>query len=719
MINILSPEKDQLNDFYKMGSYAYSLAYMKQSGKVKTTDFICIPNDVCYSFLGNAKQYILQAMSDFKNEKRTAEEVSMYIKNIIQNIVFSQEALRDLSYNINTFLHALPEDKFEIKTILCWEDIDNNKCYYDNDITIDNNICYQDIVTSLLRAFGSVYSVNTLNRLKETNFRMSFPKNNIILLKKIYPDIYGTVIPYNPKDKIINESIIQANIGETIEVNEDMKEVYHYNMDDEQYYSNGLCEYELLSRIDIDKLMKQFRFLNEYLYQGKPVSIQYAVENDIVYVTNVMPYEIQKSDKNTLYINKYIEKPMRGVLAPLSMSYWKDLQLKVFSSTITNKLGAKDLLNQYTPLFNKGYLVYNNCLYMNPTMFSSFVAMLPYATSSTPIWVTKASLKDKNFENIDLPLSQSYLKNIKKLEKQIPTILKNKSLIYEKIKQLDDYFSKNYTKGMDYNQLVDLKNTLEKMYIECVDILPLLKSYSMFLSTQLINELTKLNIKEQTIKELINETLNTQENDMDKAIASLATSPMRNEIIAKVLRQITNREEYEMFISSNPNDPFVIEILSFMNKYGFINPYSNKFESITFFEDPTLLISMILYKYENPNKKTLLFDNIHLSRAILKKNVKEKYDNLKELSIVLNDLNYTTNKMFGYMKMIFMSMGSILVTKGIIQNNKDIFFIEINDLLSPNQNFNDTIIKNKNKYEMHTQIPHFKKIIFNNNGGQK
>ena len=186
MIKVLSPLKDNLNEFAKMGNYAYSLAYMKQSNNVNVSDFICIPNDTCYSFLGETKTNILKYMSKFKNNELSAEDTSNFIRKEIENIIFPQHILEELGTCINTYLNVKVNDTFEIKTAIYWENIGNGQSFFEKENIVHSNIPYSNIAISILTAFGSVYSPNVLNRLKENNFEMDFPKNNIVLQKKIH-----------------------------------------------------------------------------------------------------------------------------------------------------------------------------------------------------------------------------------------------------------------------------------------------------------------------------------------------------------------------------------------------------------------------------------------------------------------------------------------------------------------------------------------------------
>ena len=701
MIRILSPEKDNINEFIKMGNQIYSLVYLKQNYNINIPHFVCLPYDTCYSFISDLRQNIMFAMSEFRNDKITAIDAANYIQSIINDVIFSQQVLEELSMNINSYLHVSENDIFEVKTVLFWEATGISQSYYENEKMICDNVSYEDIAQAILCALGSMYSEEVLTKLKDSNFQLDFPKNNIIIQRKLRTEIYGTVTPYNEKENILNETVISANVGEYIEHDEEMQEIYHYNGSDGQYYNEKLCEYELLSKKDILILMKQINLLNNVVSQGNPISLEYTMENDLIYVTSTTTLTNNQSQNNSLLYSKYLEDYEKGVMTELSKTYWEYINKKILYSTFKNKLKIEEVYSQNINITSNAFVFRNESAYVKPENASPFVRMLPYSTSAFPCWLIDTNLANPRYKILEPNLPTTWAKIQKQNEKEVLNIIKNKNNILAQLNQLDNLFKQTYNNEMSPNDLLNLK-----------------KSYACYIKKTLKDALLKAKINEKSIDILFEETLYNQENEIDAYVNKLFTFPMQNDIFKRVLMQIENKEQYDMFINQNPNDQFVIMLNQFMSEYGFMCPYSIKFEELSFEENPKALVDMILEKCEKPNKSSILFNDLSLSKTLNKKGYVENFELLRSIGQLLTSINFAKRKFFSYIRYIFLDIGNELKENHFIEDKLDIVYLCYNDITHPSNELKNKVEMNKKKYEDVCHIPQFKQIIFNYpNGG--
>jgi rifampicin phosphotransferase len=670
------------NDITKqnIGGKAYSLYLLGQQNlhNINIPEWFCIAENTRSLLASNSDNQI-------QYEKELSSILEKYGSDklwAVRSSASSEDSLKNsFAGQLDTFLFV-PTDKVKETITKVWDSIfSEHFLEYSKEKNISVSESPAVLVQLMVNAdsAGVGFGVNPVTQDKEYVISSVFGLGNLLVSGESDADtwiikndkIEYTDIANKPKKEVLNKTLYGTEI---------------INVDNPD--SPSLTEEQIFT---IQKIINKVS-----LFYGHPQDIEWAIENNIVYLLQSRPITTINEGTEILWDNSNIAESYGGITTPLTFSFAKKAyenvyrQLCLILSIPKNKIDQNDIAFRNMLGLVKGRVYYNmNSWYKTLALLPGFSLNKTFMEQMMGV---KEQISDDLFEEIQSNLNKNRLSDLYNVGKTsfglINSLRKLDKTVNDFYIRLEEALAPRDLKAMSLSDLMNYYNQLE---------LKLLKNWD----APMVNDLFAM-VFYGLLRKLSKKWCNDENESMQNTLI-LTQGHIISAEPAKLMKNMA-KQIYTLHLSTNNFNDWVDnvnkssvkkDIDQYIEKFGDRCLDELKLESITLSDNSILLYQTL---YEMVQNKTLMekedvieddkvakqleiellsklrFFKRHIFSWIIKmarKTVRER-----------ENLRFERTRLFGRVRKIFLAMGQKMVEENIISSERDIFYLEVNEIQS-------------------------------------
>jgi hypothetical protein len=701
----------------KVGGKAFNLARLSLND-FNVPPFIILDTDEFWNFLAKDKERYKELLLNY-NASSLSE-----IRKLIENKEFSLISKERIKTKLDEVFKR--HGKIIIRSSATDED-GNNYSFAGMMESYPDLSIEDDVFGYIKKCYLSCFSdrameYRALNKLIDEELSMA-----VIIQSMVESDFSAVAFTTDPQTNDPDEVLISVvkGTGEKLVSGEE-------NSDDYVVDAEGDVR-RLSGSLDIDK-----RIIREIADIGKKIEesydkkrardIEIAIKDQKIYVLQERPISayshIDKGQFRTIYDNSNIIESYSGVTTPLTFSFAREVYEKVYRQTLNNFFISQEDIESIKEDLANMICFYQNKVYYRLNSWYKMTALYPGYNKNKKymenMMGVKLELKEGKAKQ-KLRLFRIYLRFIHKLLR----IKKDSLLFVDKFERITkDHFNnsfENYTnKG-----LVDLYRQLEENILDDFTT-PITNDMGAMVFLGILNDALKKK-KLSDYEGLLSKVLAKQGN-VESLKQSIALIDLVNYINNDTqLKSYYQNTEIEKIIEELDKDNKINkQIKEYIYKYGSRAMEELKLETVTLFQDPRFLIQTIknylnmekipaVYSDEEFDIKDFykhfsLFEKLYIKPVT---EITKYFVKNREL------LRLRRTYIYSIVRNIFLRMGQNFKEEGIIENARDIFFMEKNEALDiasfgivGYEDIRTQIEERKKEYEINKEKECYERMYF-------
>lgn len=701
----------------KVGGKAFNLARLSLND-FNVPPFIILDTDEFWNFLAKDKERYKELLLNY-NASSLSE-----IRKLIENKEFSLISKERIKTKLDEVFKR--HGKIIIRSSATDED-GNNYSFAGMMESYPDLSIEDDVFVYIKKCYLSCFSdrameYRALNKLIDEELSMA-----VIIQSMVESDCSAVAFTTDPQTNDPDEVFISVvkGTGEKLVSGEE-------NSDDFVVDAEGDVR-RLSGSLDIDK-----RIIREIADIGKKIEesydkkrardIEIAIKDQKIYVLQERPISayshIDKGQFRTIYDNSNIIESYSGVTTPLTFSFAREVYEKVYRQTLNNFFISQEDIESIKEDLANMICFYQNKVYYRLNSWYKMTALYPGYNKNKKymenMMGVKLELKEGKAKQ-KLRLFRIYLRFIHKLLR----IKKDSLLFVDKFERITkDHFNnsfENYTnKG-----LVDLYRQLEENILDDFTT-PITNDMGAMVFLGILNDALKKK-KLSDYEGLLSKVLAKQGN-VESLKQSIALIDLVNYINNDTqLKSYYQNTEIEKIIEELDKDNKINkQIKEYIYKYGSRAMEELKLETVTLFQDPRFLIQTIknylnmekipaVYSDEEFDIKDFykhfsLFEKLYIKPVT---EITKYFVKNREL------LRLRRTYIYSIVRNIFLRMGQNFKEEGIIENARDIFFMEKNEALDiasfgivGYEDIRTQIEERKKEYEINKEKECYERMYF-------
>lgn len=670
------------NDITKqnIGGKAYSLYLLGQQNlhNINIPEWFCIAENTRSLLASNSDNQI-------QYEKELSSILEKYGSDklwAVRSSASSEDSLKNsFAGQLDTFLFV-PTDKVKETITKVWDSIfSEHFLEYSKEKNISVSESPAVLVQLMVNAdsAGVGFGVNPVTQDKEYVISSVFGLGNLLVSGESDADtwiikndkIEYTDIANKPKKEVLNKTLYGTEI---------------INVDNPD--SPSLTEEQIFT---IQKIIHKVS-----LFYGHPQDIEWAIENNVVYLLQSRPITTINEGTEILWDNSNIAESYGGITTPLTFSFAKKAyenvyrQLCLILSIPKNKIDQNDIAFRNMLGLVKGRVYYNmNSWYKTLALLPGFSLNKTFMEQMMGV---KEQISDDLFEEIQSNLNKNRLSDLYNVGKTsfglINSLRKLDKTVNDFYIRLEEALAPRDLNIMSLSDLMNYYNQLELKLLKKWDA-PMVNDLFAMIFYGLLRKLSKKWCNDEN-ESMQNTLILTQGN-----IISAEPAKFMKNMAKQIYTLHLSTDNFNDWVDNVNKSSVKKDIDQYIEKFGDRCLDELKLESITLSDNSILLYQTL---YEMVQNKTLMekediieddkvakqleiellsklpFFKRHIFSWIIKmarKTVRER-----------ENLRFERTRLFGRVRKIFLAMGQKMVEENIISSERDIFYLEVNEIQS-------------------------------------
>ncbi len=573
-----------------------------------------------------------------------------------------------------------------------------------------------DIFDKVKEVHASVNS-DRIKFYKKQNGITGDIKMAVVVQKMIHADVSGVMFGLHPVTQKEGEMLISAvyGVGEGLvsgALNADDYKIVHGSVnsrrivDKEQkmvldtdnggstYVEVGAEEKSVssLSEKHLTELIASLTSLNE-LYDF-PQDVEWAIENDKVYILQSRPITniAKKEGSRIIWDNSNIIESYPGVTTPLTFSFIREMYRVVYEQ-FSSLLGIEaDVLKKNADVYENMLGLLRGRVYYNLRSWYRALALLPGYKLNADFMESMMGVKEKFELEEEYMVSKSrarwmIAKTAWKMVRTFRRLPRDRDNFLAFLDQTVNKYLEIDFEACTPEQLMRHYNTFEKILTEQWNP-PLVNDFFAMIYFGVFQNLIKKWIGSDNPH--IHNDLLASSNDI------ISTQPMIQSLL--IADEISKSRPLSELFQGDPKAVWEAiqgseihgKIMVYLRKFGERCLGELKLETISYKQAPEKYIKIIQSYLNNPKAMDALGasrseDLRNEAQAVVKKDLKGKFfkrrifkyfmRKTRELVSNRENLRFERTRGFGIVREIFSAMGLQFHEKGIIENDRDIFYL--------------------------------------------
>ena len=580
----------------------------------------------------------------------------------------------------------------------------------------------EDVFKKINECFLSAKKENVISYCRENKINPDDIKMSVIVEEMVDAEKSGVIFSANPQG-ILNETVIVLGNGTGDNVVEEKTDVStcYFNRTDKKYYTEKTGENP---PIFTDELIEELTILTEKIEKifGKFCDIEFAVKDNEIFILQSRPITTLDTSSPLILDNSNIVESYPNISLPLTISFVKEAYSGVFRGLAERVIKDEKITDRYNETYYNMTGACNGRVYYKLSNWYTVLSFLPFHKKIIPIWQDMMGVTYPPRESDFVKLTPfKRISTCFNIISEAFSVRKNMEKLNADFSETEKYFRENFTSDITLDGIKNLYNEVSKKVLSVWDI-TLLNDLYAFIFTGLLKSAVKksgASDYEKKANDFISGISNIESMKPIRAMIKLADSD--REMLSDLSSSETAEELYEK-LKKYPT--FKEKFFEYISLYGDRSPEELKLETVTFRENPLLLIKKICdissdeRIFEN-TKKSLLSDEEKNAEDIfggIKKCRKRiKFFSEKASIGIMNRevsrLNRT--RIYGMVRSMFLRAGDIFYEDKKIREKRDIFYLTKEEIFNGNPDeFIALIEKRKEDYKGFYNLPPFSRLIF-------
>ena len=603
----------------------------------------------------------------------------------------------------------------------------------------------EDVIQKTKEVFLSGFSDRVMAYKKENGIdEETIPA--VIVQKMINSEKAGVAFGVNPVNSNVKEIVVSAVYGlgsglvdgiatadtYTLTDNEIKKEIaqkdFYHKLDGdevkEEKVPEDLKDKQVLEDDEIYKVRDLVKKASDFF--GRYQDIEWAIEDGKVYLLQSRPITTMAQNKNenekiNVFDNSNIVESYGGITTPLTFSFIRNVYENVYIELckIFNIKQEKIAMN--SQMFKSMLALIDGRVYYNLYGWYGILSMFPGLGNNKKFMESMMGVKESLPENL-FPVPQATFKDKLGMIQAGYGLVKGyfdlRKMTKKFYERLNDALEEKDIEHMDLYELHDYYYLLESKLLHKWDA-PLVNDFlAMIFYGQLKDECAKL-FKEES--DLIHNDLLTDEGGIISAEPAKRIKEMAN--LAKDNEELIELLDNDDLLYIKKELPKYKEFNKKINEY--LDKFSDrcleelKLETETLKDNPRSLYHSISTFARRMQKGDIQeIDTVKARKEAemkVKKALRLHPARKSKFKFILKNARYTVKnrenlrfertRLFGRVREIFLRIGYILTSMNVIENKRDIFYLEVDEILfyidgkSTTNNLKDLIAIRKAQYE--------------------
>lgn len=655
----------------------------------------------------------------------------------IENKCIIEETKKEIEESLKEF----PEDEyFAVRSSAGNEDSAENSFAGQFDTFL--YVKKLDVIEKVLEVYMSAFSERIETYRKENNIKeITIP--SVIVQKMVKSEIAGVAFGANPVNSNIKETVVTAVYGlgsglvdgiatadtytikdgkiEKCIAKKDYCHVFENGIVVQKEVEESLKENQILTDEQILQVKDLVKKASEYF--GRFQDIEWAYEGEKLYLLQSRPITTltnNKDGKINVFDNSNIVESYGGITTPLTFSFIRMVYENVYIELCKIFKVEQEKIEMNSQMFKNMLALIDGRVYYNLYGWYGLLSMFPGLGNNKKFMEQMMGVKESLPDDL-FPVPQATFKDkIGLLNTGLGLVkgfFKIRNMTEKFYERLNDALEEKDIDNMDLYELHDYYYELEKKLLHKWD-------------APLVNDFLAMifygNLKQQC-KNLFEEEGDLIHNDLLCNEGGIISSEPAKRIkeMAKVVKD--NDELLKLLESDD-----VLYIQKELPKYKefnqMLNEYLNKFsdrclqelklETLTLKDNPSSLYSSIATFAKRIKNTNIEEIDERANRINAEKKVKEKLRfklmERAKFNFILKQARYTVKNrenlrfertlLFGRVRKLFLRIGFILASMNVIEEKRDIFYLEVDEILfyidgkSTTNNLKDLIRIRKQQY---------------------
>lgn len=596
----------------------------------------------------------------------------------------------DIKNNKIIYKDALNTNLYAVRSSCNLEDGDKDSFAGQFDTYL--NVSKKDLDSKIRDCFNSINNKSIEEYAKKSNIDIKDISMNVIVQKMVKSDISGVLFTSNPTG-ILNESVVVAAYGLGCNVVEDKSDTttYYYNNTDMVYYYEGN---DILPLAKIEELISMSNKIKDIL--GDYLDIEFAYEKDKLYILQARKITTINDDNILVLDNSNIVESYPNISLPLTISFVNTVYTNVFKGLVIRVLKNEKEVSKLDCVLNNMVGSVNGRLYYKISNWYTLLKYLPFSNKIIPIWQEMLGVKTKITTNNVSISKLSKLKVCINYLKELFNSQKNMIKLNEEFIKINNFYNETFNENLSNEEIIKLYKEVEDKLLNKWDITLVNDMYA-FIYTGLLKN---------NLKRKYKDNYNNITNEYISGISNIES--------LKPIKELINLAYNEKNYSKKEFNKLIDD---YIELYGDRSVEELKLESKTFRTNRELLLNRIKEYQSDKDKLEYLYKNINNNKTIdIKESFITKFICKRVNSGIRNRevSRLNRSRIYGMVRSMILAIGTNLVKDNIIDDKRDIFYLNLDEIFNIDNkiNYKDIIESRKNKYLSYEKIPAYSKLVF-------
>ena len=661
----------------KVGGKAYNLSHLNNINNINVPKWICLSTDFFYAFLGNNKTSYEELLNNYDASSR------IKIIELIEKTNFTEELISMINREIS--LNFEQNTKFAVRSSATDEDSEQYSFagMLESYLNVENN---SDLFQYIKKCYISCFSERIMEYRSKNGLINKDISVAVIIQEMVEADYAGVAFTINTKTNNPDETQISIvkGLGESLVSGQENSMDYITDILDNIVKKD---ENEIDDEI-VKQLSKIAHIIEDSYEIKKPQDIEFAIKDNKIYILQCRPVTsycfIDKRKYRTMLDNSNIIESYSGVTTPLTYTFAKDVYSKIYHQTLRNFFIKDDVINTIEDDLNNMLYFFENKIYYKLNSWYKMTSLYPGYEKNKQymenMMGVKTPLKETN-RQANNRLIKIYIRFIYKMLR----MKKDSRIFLEKFNKVTKPYNNNKFEGKSNIELLQIYDSIEKQILNDFTTPIANDMGAMVFYGMLTDNLKKHRV--QDYEGILSSILSKQGN-----VESARQTTDLLEIVSVIKNDKGLIDKFlKDEISLDGTEEIVSKLNDYILKFGARSMEELKLETITMQEDPSFLFKTI--------KNYLIIDNKNNTNIVEKQEEnreKEIYKYYKFISkwyvkklikitkyFIRNreSLRLRRTYIYAIVRNIYLRIGKNFEEEGIIDNYRDIFFMEKNEII--------------------------------------
>ncbi len=565
------------------------------------------------------------------------------------------------------------------------------------------NIPKKYVIKYIYKVYDSAFTDMAKDYRKTRGLSPEGIKIAVVIQEMVDAEFAGVINTINPVTDNPDETVISVTcgLGDKIVDGTESGTTYIVNNDSVRIDGNDILGKAPLRKLiifskEIAAKTNAFQDIEFAYSRGKVYFLQARA---ITTYDNINPHT-----RNLLIDNSNIVESFFGVTSPLTFSFAKDVYRDVYLATMKKGKIRKKIYNALLPAVSEMLYLYEGKIYYNMNSWYYGVSVLPFKKSAS------------YFENMIGVNSKT--DDFKKVKMNFFDVIKVFAEFTKNLKNIDnlaDSFEQKFNRivmpyyGKKLNatnkQLIELVNKIESDITDGF-VIPIINDLAvMYYFGKLKEKAKKLNISVEELNKFISSQGNVKSAESANKLVEIVNKIKADKNVYSDFLALDEQELHKKYHESSSISTLLKE---YILTFGARVMDELKLETVTMIEDETLLYSLIKSNL-NTEFKVPEYENVAVPKKL--KGLSEK---AKKYMRMRERLRLYRTYLYSVVRNIFLNFGENYRKDGKLENQRDIFYLTKNEVLSGMDNFKELVENRKAEEKIWLEKPTYDRVVFFN-----